>query len=225
MSDALARLLASPTTSRPERDVDICLAQGIPAQIGALGQKATELADELAELQAAAPGAPGADANAGQSPRKMAQGLDPRITEIEAERDQTKAEIRRLSDIMREHTGKLTVAKTISQGEWRRWADANPAREDGRDDHGRPVLNGYDLLVTRGYCNATALLERLGDFATEWDGEPLAKGQWDALVATAHPGDLKAAAGEVVKIYEGDGAKALPKSLTGSFETPSSETS
>lgn len=206
MSDALANLLASPDTARPERDVEVCLAQGIPSQIGALAQ-------ELDELEAAS--FRGASEESADKPlRKMGQSQDPRVGEI-------KAEMERLSEVMRKHTGKLSVAKVISQGEWRRWADANPAREDGRDDHGRPVLNGYDMSVTGGYCNATALLERLGEFATKWDGEPLSEGQWDALAAKAHPGDLKSAATAVVSIYEGDGAKALPKSFSGSSATGS----
>lgn len=210
MSDALAKLLASPDATRPERDVEVCLAQGIPSQIGAFAQ-------ELNELEAAS-FRNGADDSDDKPLRKMGQSADPRIAEI-------KAEIDRLSDIMREHTGKLTVAKVVSQGDWRRWVDANPAREDGRDDKGRPVLNGYDLAVTGGYCNATALLARLGDFATKWDGEPLSEGQWDLLAAKAHPGDLKSAATAIVSIYEGDGAKALPKLSSASFETPGTEES
>lgn len=205
MSDALANLLASPDTARPERDVEVCLAQGIPSQIGALAR-------ELDELEAAEAVRSASDESADKPLRKMGQSQNPRIGEI-------KAEVDRLSEIMRKHTGKLSVAKVLSQGEWRRWADANPAREDGRDEHGRSVLNGYDLAVTGGYCNATALLERLGEFATKWDGEPLSEGQWDALAAKAHPGDLKSVATAVVSIYEGDGAKALPKSLLASSAT------
>lgn len=209
MSDSLARLLASPNATRPERDVEVCLAQGIPSQIATL-------TEELAELEYAAHR--GGEAKADGPPRKMSQGQDPRIDEL-------RAEIDRLNDVMREHTGRLTVAATIPQGDWRRWADANPAREEGRDEHGRPMFNAYDIQVTSGYCNATALLNRLGDFVTKWDGEPLVDGQWAALSTRAHPGDIKAAATEVVRIYEGEGARALPKSLSAWSGTEDSETS
>jgi uncharacterized small protein (DUF1192 family) len=210
MSDALAKLLASPDATRPERDVEVCLAQGIPSQISALAQELDELKAESFRSSA--------DDSADKLLRKMGQSVVPRIGEL-------KAEIERLNVVMREHTGKLTVAKVLTQGDWRRWADANPAREDGRDGNGRPVLSGYDMSVTGGYCNATALLERLGEFATKWDGEPLSEGQWDALAAKAHPGDLKSAATAIVSIYEGDGAKALPKSSAGWFETPGTDES
>lgn len=226
MSDTLAKLLASPDTKRPERDVDVCLAQGVPSQIGTLTQKVEDLEDEVIRLYAAAPGPRTADDDdSDKRPRKMAEKQDPRIDEVKAEIEQHKAEIARLNEVMREHTGKLTVAETIAKGEWRRWRDENPGREVGRNEHGQPIMDPYDAMVTRGYCNASALLDRLGDFVVKWDGEPLSEGQWEAVSAKAHAGDLKAAAREVVGIYEGDGAKALPKSWLGSSVTPTSDPS
>lgn len=212
MSDSLAKLLASPEATRPARTVPVCLAQGVPVQIG-------RLVDELEDLEVAAfRASQDPEASSDQPKRKMAQGQDPRIDEI-------KAEVERLNEVMRAHTGYVTVEGTISQGEWRLWADQNPAREIGRDDRGRPNLNAYDISVTGGYCSATALLARVGDFVTKWDGEPLSEGQWEALAAKAHPGDLKAVATAVVNIYEGEGARALPKSSTASSMNPGTETS
>ena len=198
MSYALSRLQASGVSTRVERTIGVCLAQGVVKQVEVLSA-------ELSDLEFAAFRAADADDKPDDAPvRKMAQGADPRIDEI-------KAELERLSDVMRENTGRLTLANTIPQGDWRRWADDHPARSEGRDENGFPLVDPYDIAVAAGYCHATALLDRLGDFVTEWEGEPLAPGQWEWLRENMHPGDLKAAARRVVEIYEGEGAKALPK--------------
>jgi hypothetical protein len=153
------------------------------------------------------------DAPSDKPKRKMGQGAeDPRVAEIQAE-------LESLNDVMLEHTGRVTVAKTISQGDWRRWADANPPREEGRDAKGRPMISAFDIAVTGGSCNGSALLERLGDFVTEWNGEPLSEGQWDWLREQMPAGDQKEAARWVVSFYEVEGAKAAPKLPSGSPAT------
>jgi hypothetical protein len=206
MSDALARLQASTADMVPQATVETCLAQGVVKRVQAL-------ADELSEMQLAAFRDAAEDAPSDKPVRKMNQGHDPRIDEIQAE-------LESLQDVMRAHTGRVTVAATISQGEWRRWADANPAREEGRDSKGRPVVSAYDIGVTGGFCDGTALLARLGDFVTEWNGEPLSPGQWDWLAEKMPMGDQKQAARSVVSFYEVEGAKAVPKSRSVSSTTP-----
>lgn len=210
MSESLAKLQASGTDTRPQQVIPVCLAQGVVKKVQVLTEELDNIEVELSRF--------GEDAE-GEAPRKMASGGD-----LVSRRDEIGAEIERLYDVMREHTGRVTVAATISQGEWRRWADAHPAREDGRDANGWPVLRSYDMVVAGGYCDASALLDRVGDFVTEWDGEPLTSGQWEWLRDNIHPGDLKAVARAAVTLYEGEGAKALPKLSSASSATPPSAT-
>jgi hypothetical protein len=208
MSDALSRLQASASAADivPQATVETCLAQGLVKRV-------QELAEEKAALALEAFRTEPDDADSDKPVRKMGQGGDPRIGEIDSE-------LESLQDVMREHTGHVTVAKVISNGDWRRWADANPAREDGRDKRGRPIISAFDIGTTGGFCDGSALLARLGDFVTEWNGEPLSEGQWEWLSEKMPMGDQKVAAQLVVSFYEVEGAKAAPKSRSDSSTTP-----
>ena len=77
--------------------------------------------------------------------------------------------------------GELRVRAT-SDGEWRRWVDAHPPRVEGETGYRR------DVDVAGGYCNADALIDDLGLWASSWDGEPLSDGDWANVLAPSIDG-------------------------------------
>lgn len=207
MSKSLAELRQSAHTSLPERTYEMCLSQALVAETQALEQEKRELGIAFRRNNT--------DDDSPTQPRKLGQPSSPRVVEIDA-----RLEV--LYDEMREHTGRLLL-RGVTSGEWRRWTSNNPAREDGRDDNGRPVTLAADEQIALGYCDASALMAALGTYAAEWNGAPLEAGDWSWLEEHAAPGDLKAIAQVVVVMHEGPGAKALPKESKPSSATPESK--
>lgn len=160
------------------------------------------LNDELLDLLAK--GTPVAE-NDAEVPRKMSdRTVSPRVEEI---RDETKA----LYDRLGEHQGQVTLVGVLSDGDWLRWKEDHPPRED----------NEGDARIGLGYCNATDLYAELGRFVAEWGGEPLSDGEWDAWLGEQITfADKRDLVTEVVGLYESRLNRA-PKSLDSSSATTS----
>lgn len=186
----------------PERTEELCLAQQLVAEVQALVIERDELTVEAARAR-----------EAGRA--KLSEGAaPPRVTEIDARLDE-------LYDEMAEYTGQV-VLRAEPAGAWRRWADEHPARELGRDEQGRPQFHPQDASVTGGWCDSTALLERLGDFVVSWNGDPVSAEDWSWVMANAAPGDLKRLCTVVMEMHERAGAGA-PKSRRPSSGMPMAE--
>lgn len=187
----------------PTRTLEVCLAQDLVAEAESLQREKVDLLIDAGRVPE------GEDES---RPRKMSEGALPsRVAEID---DRLEA----IYDEMRDHTGVLTLRGEPS-GAWRRWTDEHPARVDERDEDGRPIFNTVDVDVARGYCNASALLDRLRDFVEAWDGEPITDDEWDYLLDNAAPGDIKDACRKVIDMQEAGGSTA-PKSRRPSSGTP-----
>jgi hypothetical protein len=207
MSKSIAEMRASRSTPRrPERTMEMCLAQDVAGEIASLLRRRNELATEVRLNE------DGQAVHPDGSPAKAAEGgTSPEVAEINDR-------LRVLYAEMNEHTGELTL-RGIDAGDWRRWVDEHPARIDGQDNNGRPIDHPFDADVAYGFCNATDLLARLGDFVVSWNGEPVSREDWDFLRANAVGGDLKQAARLVVQMHEGEAARA-PKLPSPSSGTP-----
>jgi hypothetical protein len=142
------------------------------------------LSDELSNLPAASPADEGGDT----VPRRVGQGEHPRVGEI-------RARLAELLDEMAEHEGELRL-RASSDGDWRRWVNAHPARDEGQPGHFR------DEEVAFGYCNADDLIDSLGTYAHSWNGELLAPDDWAMLAENVGGPDLKQAATAVVAMHE-----------------------
>lgn len=100
-------------------------------------------------------------------PRKTGEGssLPPRADEIRA-RQQA------IPDELADHQGEVGLVG-VTGGEWQRFKDENPAREDNR----------HDQDLTGGECNAAALFGALGRFVATWNGEAVSADDWDRWLA------------------------------------------
>lgn len=208
---SLADLRANPPKSRPEKSLT-----GVSLR-GDLVARVQELTAEMESLPAP---------KVVTKPRKQGQteaeivvvDEHPRYAEI-------KAELAEIVPLLESEEGDLRFRANWTDGEWRNWADANPARSEGAPGHDR------DVRYTLGACNADALIARLGDFAHAWNGEPLAAGDWAAIFEEGlAPGDKIEAARLVVSMYESrlDFQKfrsALSDALVTSSDSASLETS
>lgn len=174
MPKSLADLRTSPHTSLPERSYSLCLAAGLVAEV-------QTLLDELDTLMVTTQSD---DDKPTGPPKRLNDGPGPRIAAVNA----------RLAEVwseMDEHTGDLRL-RAITDGEWRRWVDENPARpESARDDD-----------IAYGVCNADALMLNLGRFAHSWNGEPIAEQDWAFIESKAGHADLKQIARAVVTMHE-----------------------
>jgi hypothetical protein len=177
MSKSLADLRKSNTASRPERNYTVCLAQHLVAEVGVL-------TDELASLE------PQVDEDGERTgpPRRLGEGDSPRAGEI-------RERLKELLDEMAEHDGELLI-RAVEDGQWRRWANAHPARAEGEAGHKR------DQDVAFGYCNADDLIDDLGVYVAAWNDEPLADGDWPMLAASIAGSDKKQIAMTVVAMHE-----------------------
>lgn len=189
MSKSVAELRTSPRVGRPERSYQLCLAPKLVAEVQSL----------LAELEDAqvASAAQREGNETAAPPRRLGQA--PAGAEI-------RQKLAALREELDEHTGTLTL-RGMTEGDWRLWVDANPPR-DGNE---RDEALGY------GFCNADALIDNLGAFAHEWNGEALGPGDWEFLSQNAAPGDVKAIASTVVQMHET--VVNLPKLLSSSLAT------
>ena len=173
MSKSLADLRASKPAARAERSLTVCLRTDLVAQV-------QELTDQLSSL-------PNPSDEDGP-PETMVKPHKARAQELT---DQLSA----LLDEMAEHEGELRL-RAIGDGEWRRWVNDHPPREEGKPGHQR------DQEVTAGYCNADDLIDDLGRWAHAWNGEPLAEGDWAIIAGSMGGPDFKQAAQAVVGMHE-----------------------
>ena len=176
---SLADLRANPPVARQEESFRVALRPDLATRIKELTAELADLPDPVVKQ------------------RKMVQSEPeviehPRAVEI-------RAEIEAMSSEFDSEFGTLVIRRTKSDGEWRRWADANPPRseEDNKVAHVR------DLRATAGLVNADALMDDLGSYAWSWNGEPLQPGDWEAIFAdNVLPGDKIQMAKTVVNFYE-----------------------
>jgi hypothetical protein len=175
MPMSLADLRLNAPKSRPERSVTLCLAPHLVAEVQIITSKMAEIPS------------PGA---AGQRPRRSADGEDPRAAELRERLEQ-------LLEEMAEHEGEMRLRANRSDGEWRIWCNEHPAREEGEPGHER------DQRVASGFCNADDLIDDLGTYAAEWDGDPLTGNDWaDIFEPNIASADKAAMAQSVVAMYE-----------------------
>lgn len=201
MALSIAQMRESGSVGLPERTIRMCLAQKLVAEVRSLEREKIELGPVSSEDGQVAPGRIG-NPNAA------------RVSEIDAR-------LAEVLDEMDEHTGTLTI-RAQSAGEWRRWADANPARVSATNEDGSRVVDPIDLDVAYGYVNASTLLDGLSAFAVAWNGEPLGPGDFEWLVSKAAPGDLSEVCRQVVQMHENVGQ--IPKSRRPSPATPNAAT-
>lgn len=173
MSKSIADLRTSPRVGLPERVYSMCLASSLVAEVQVL-------LDELEAARAVTAAQTERDESVAK-PKRLAQGS---TTEI-------RKRLAAVRDEMVEHTGALTL-RGVTNGAWREWADAHPARDE----------NARDEEVAYGFCNADDLLADLGRYAYAWNGEPLGAGDWEFIAENAAPGDLKALTELVVQMHE-----------------------
>lgn len=136
-----------------------------------------------------------------------------RIAELEAKRPEFQAD--------------LTLVG-LEPGEWQLFKQEHPARVSGYHEtvrkngdkvRGGPILDQVDVVYAFGFCDADAIFSSLGQFAAEWEGEPLAAGEWDEwLAARIIYADRRDLVGDVVRMHEERGDLA-PKSPSGSSAT------
>lgn len=203
MSKTLAEILAEPKTERPRltRDFEVYAGKGMEhyAEI----QRLTIEHDQLLEESEG-------------RPRKMGDGAPPEVAAI-------REQLRERTAAAADYKGVVVLANTRTEGEWIQWRIDHPAREKGQ--------GGYreDMAITLGWCDSDALIADLATYAETWNGEPLSKGNFDALGIDRL--DKKLMARTVIGWYEvrDDDPKALLSGLsdflTRSASSDSPETS
>lgn len=173
--------------SRPTRVVKACLDQSLLADI----QRLTVEKNDLLVAENAR-SAESEDGEQSGPPRRVGQGPDPRLAEIEVE-------LEALYERLRETEGEILLRATDG-GSWMRWKDAHPAREK----------NEVDERLAYGLCDATALLDDLGRYAVAWNGDDFGPGEWAWFSEKVAPADLGACITAVVELHES--RVAAPKS-------------
>lgn len=163
----MSELRQSKHVGLPERTYPICVAGKLLAEIEAL--------DEEFRRAVEAEEASGGRRRVGSKSKAatIAQQIDTKRTEME------------------EHTVTVRV-RAHEHGEWRRWCDDHPARED----------HDTDQKVFMGLCNADDLIGSLGDYVVAINGEEPKDGDWEFVFANANSGDRSGLARVVASMHE-----------------------
>jgi hypothetical protein len=178
-----------PTTTRT-----ICLSSDLDERYRA--QRA-ELEKALAELEKAK-AKPG---RAGGNPHVL------KAREVVAERSAA-------LDATAEEMAAFEVDVVIRRqpaGDWNRWAELHPPREQEPDEQGRRALMIRDAMHG-GRCDFDALVADLGEWVVELNGQPATADEWDWLAETAPAASLDDLADDVLALH-GERV-SLPKPLT-----------
>lgn len=141
-------------------------------------------------------------------PRKAGEGsnLGPRADEV-------KARLGELPDELANYQGEIEL-RGITGGEWQRFKDDHPPREDDK----------ADIRLTGALCNASDLFAALGRFVASWNGEPVAADDWDKWLAERITySDRRDLVTAVVEMHEA-GLSRSPKLRTSSSTTEPSAT-
>lgn len=189
---------------RAERTVTLIEGQHLLAD-------AQRLSEERDDLLAAGRRADD-DGNPIGPPQKAGQGAKEsreRAKRLEEIPGEMAAIVARLGD----HQGEIGLTG-LTGGDWQRFKDDNPPRED----------NKADVVYARAHCNATAVFEALGRFVATWDGEAVTQADWDGWLAERITyADRRELITEVVMLHE-QGMNRAPKLPRSSSTTASSET-
>lgn len=181
MKQPLDHLRSNKPKARPERSVTLCLAPDLVGDVQALVEERSALMQSRAVES---------DPEVGGKPRRVGQGVSKREREINTE-------LAGLFEKIVEHEGEMRLRATWSDGEWRRWVDAHPAREEGKPGH------DFDERAAHGLCHADDLIDELGAFAFEWNGEKMQPDDWAEIFAPVVSGGDKAImASTIVSMYE-----------------------
>lgn len=165
------------------------------------------LADELLSIAAKASGT-NEDGERTGAPRKTGQGAD-----LSERAEEIRARQAEIPNDLAEFQGELGLVG-ISGGDWQRFKDDNPPRENHRQDY----------AYTGGRCHSGAVFAALGKFVKTWNGDPVAADDWDKWLAERITySDRRDMIKVIVGMHE-DGLARSPKFLTASSTTASSET-
>lgn len=182
MTKTLAELRAEKAgkpATRPQRTVTLCLAPEIMAEVTLLTAEHDRLVTDPS---------PG-DTDA--APQRLAGAKK------SARAKEIRARLAELSEQMSEYEGEMVLRANLTDGDWRNWTNAHPARAEGQPGYDR------DQRVTLAYCDADALIDNLGAFLHTWNSEPVTAADWadwmEAQVGTAEKADM---ATRVIELYE-----------------------
>lgn len=149
---------------RAKRTVTLVEGQHLLARSQELHEQLIDVLEQIErEKEAAKDDGRDRTRKAGEKPEP--EDEDPRVVKI---RDETRAVVEQLSGFQSE-----IDLNGLTGGEWQRYKDAHPPREDNKADH----------RYASGLCNSTDVFNDLGQFVVAWEGEALADGDWNGWLA------------------------------------------
>lgn len=203
MPKSLADLRASEHVGRPETEFPLCVAGKLNAEFDRIDLELDEL---LSDPSTRRPAGEGDDSDVGPVRRVGQKGVDPRITQLNARREE-------LRTLMADHTVLLHL-RAREDGAWRTWKTANPPRDGDKGDE-------------RAGFNLDALIDDLRDNPRHWiiaiNGEPYGDDDWAFIWANASDGDQWRLAALARSLHTT--GVDVPKSLTDWLATRKSATS
>lgn len=181
MTKSLADLRASRPKRLAESSITVCLAPDLVAEMQSLG-------NELANITLAPVDDDGD--RKGPPTRLGGEREDPRANEI---REKMAALLVEIAD----NEGEFRLRATKTDGEWRRWCNANPPRKEDEPGYER------DLRVAAGHCNSDALIDDLSSYVVGWNGDDLEGSDWvDVFATSVGLPDKAQMASAIVSMYE-----------------------
>lgn len=191
MPKSLAELQSSPDLGRPERTFPLCVAGKLVSELETADR---DLSTAYAELSAARRVA---EARRDGEAKPLRVGEESPVTAAEAKAETLAETVDAIRARMEDHTITLHLGGKTN-GEWRRWASAHPARDEDVDKAGAQ----RDERFAGGFCNIDDLIAVLGDYVVRYDDDPASDAWREVAFTNAAPGDLTLLASSVVAMHE-----------------------
>lgn len=188
---SLSELKSSPDVGRPERTFSLCVAGKLVAELEAADRALQDAYGELAVARREQ------ERRADGEARPLRMGEASPVPALEAEAEKRAEKVDAIRARMEDHTVTLHL-RGKTNGEWRQWATAHPARDEDDDKAGA----ARDARWAGGLCNIDALVDTLGDYVQRYGDDP-ASDEWrDVAFSNAAPGDLTMLASRIVGMHE-----------------------
>jgi hypothetical protein len=198
---SLAELKSSPDVGLPEYTVKVHVSAKLVGALEAADLALYNADREAAEARAALEAARerDADSDAPAPPRRSGQSPHADLVQrVEAAESAAEGAARASDEIRARMEVVEVLLRGTGSGEWRRWANAHPARDEESDRAG--ALR--DQRYAAGYCDLDALVADLHLWVAECNGEAASEEWWEFLSTNGLPADLTAAASRVVQMHE-----------------------
>lgn len=208
----LSELKSSPDVGLAEYVAKVCVSAKLTAELEAADRELFEREQVVIDLRSQLEEAAKPDSDRPGPPRRSGQSANADLRRALEEAEAAVEEAAKVSDSVRERMEKHIVLVTLrarQAGDWRRWAQAHPARTEwvrtggtDEDPDGEERVIERDRRFAAGFCDIDALAEDLHLWIVGYEDESPSDEWWELVSTQGAPAHIRDAASRVVQMQE-----------------------